>query len=38
MQETLRLWSAAYREFGAEILPLEKQAALLRKGQPAAGE
>ena len=32
MQETLRLWLDAYPEFGSEILPLEKQAALLRKG------
>jgi predicted O-methyltransferase YrrM len=32
MRETLRLWLDAYPEFGSEILPLEKQAALLRKG------
>jgi predicted O-methyltransferase YrrM len=32
MQETLRLWLGAYPQFGSEILPLEKQAALLRKG------
>jgi predicted O-methyltransferase YrrM len=32
MQETLRLWLDAYPEFGSEILPLEKQAALLRTG------
>jgi predicted O-methyltransferase YrrM len=32
MQETLRLWLEACPEFGSEILPLEKQAALLRKG------
>jgi predicted O-methyltransferase YrrM len=38
MQETLRLWAGAYPEFGSEILPLEKRAALLRKGQPAHGE
>ena len=31
MQETLRSWLRAYPEFGSEILPLEKQAALLRK-------
>ena len=31
MQETLRLWLDAYPEFGSEILPLEKQAALLRQ-------
>ena len=30
MQETLRLWLDAYPEFGSELLPLEKQAALLR--------
>jgi len=33
MQETLRLWLDAYPEFDSEILPLEKQAALLRAGQ-----
>jgi len=32
MQETLRLWLDAYPEFSSEILPLEKQAALLRQG------
>jgi predicted O-methyltransferase YrrM len=32
MQETLRLWLDAYPEFGSELLPLEKQAALLRQG------
>ena len=32
MQESLRLWLDAYPEFGSEILPLEKQAALLRAG------
>ena len=31
MQETLRLWLGAYPEFGSAILPLEKQAALLRQ-------
>jgi len=31
MQETLRLWLDAYPVFGSETLPLEKQAALLRK-------
>ena len=31
MRETLRLWLDAYPEFGAELLPLEKQAALLRR-------
>jgi len=29
MQKVLRLWLDAYPEFGAEILPLEKQAAVL---------
>ncbi|HTU77032.1 MAG TPA: class I SAM-dependent methyltransferase [Trebonia sp.] len=32
MQDTLRLWLDAYPDLGSEILPLEKQAALLRKG------
>jgi predicted O-methyltransferase YrrM len=32
MRETLRLWLDAYPEFGSAILPLEKQAALLRQG------
>jgi predicted O-methyltransferase YrrM len=32
MQETLRLWLDAYPEFSSEVLPLEKQAALLRQG------
>jgi predicted O-methyltransferase YrrM len=32
MQETLRLWLDAYPEFGSELLPLEKQAAVLRQG------
>jgi len=32
MQETLRLWLDAYPQFVSEILPLEMQAALLRKG------
>ncbi|HYB47250.1 MAG TPA: class I SAM-dependent methyltransferase [Streptosporangiaceae bacterium] len=31
MQKVLRLWLDAYPEFGAEILPLEKQAAVLRR-------
>jgi predicted O-methyltransferase YrrM len=31
MQETLRLWLGAYPEFSAEVLPLEKQAALLQR-------
>jgi predicted O-methyltransferase YrrM len=32
MQEVLRLWLDAYPDFGSEILPLEKQAAVLRRG------
>jgi len=32
MRETLRLWLDEYPGFHSEILPLEKQAALLRKG------
>jgi predicted O-methyltransferase YrrM len=32
MQEVLRLWLDAYPDFGSEIIPLEKQAAVLRKG------
>jgi predicted O-methyltransferase YrrM len=31
MQEVLRRWLDAYPEFGSEILPLEKQAAVLRR-------
>jgi hypothetical protein len=31
MQEVLRLWLDAYPDFGSEILPLEKQAAVLRR-------
>jgi predicted O-methyltransferase YrrM len=31
MQEVLRLWLDAYPEFSSEILPLEKQAAVLRR-------
>jgi predicted O-methyltransferase YrrM len=31
MQDVLRLWLAAYPDFGSEILPLEKQAAVLRR-------
>jgi predicted O-methyltransferase YrrM len=31
MQKVLRLWLDAYMDFGSEILPLEKQAAVLRK-------
>lgn len=31
MQNVLRLWLDAYPDFGSEILPLEKQAAVLRK-------
>jgi predicted O-methyltransferase YrrM len=32
MQEVLRLWLDAYPDFGSETLPLEKQAAVLRRG------
>jgi predicted O-methyltransferase YrrM len=31
MQEVVRLWLAAYQDFCSEILPLEKQAAVLRR-------
>jgi hypothetical protein len=31
MQEVLRLWLDRYPDFGSEILPLEKQAAVLRR-------
>jgi hypothetical protein len=31
MQEVLRLWLDAYPDFRSEILPLEKQAAVLRR-------
>jgi predicted O-methyltransferase YrrM len=31
MQEVLRLWLDAYPDFGSEILPLENQAAVLRR-------
>jgi pimeloyl-ACP methyl ester carboxylesterase len=31
MQKVLRLWLDAYPDFGSEILPLEKQAAVLRR-------
>jgi hypothetical protein len=31
MQKVLRLWLDAYPDFTSEILPLEKQAALLRR-------
>jgi len=31
MQKVLRLWLDAYPDFGSEILPLEKQAAILRR-------
>jgi predicted O-methyltransferase YrrM len=41
MQQVVQLWQDAYPEFSSEILPLEKQAAVLRRspaapGQPAA--
>jgi predicted O-methyltransferase YrrM len=32
MQNVLRLWLDAYPDFSSEILPLEKQAAVLRRG------
>jgi predicted O-methyltransferase YrrM len=32
MQEVLRLWLNAYPDFSSEILPLEKRAAVLRRG------
>ena len=32
MQKVLRLWLDAYPDFGSEILPLEKRAAVLRRG------
>jgi predicted O-methyltransferase YrrM len=32
MQEVLRLWLDAYPDFGSEILPLEKRAAVLSRG------
>ena len=32
MQKVLRLWLDAYPDFCSEILPLEKQAAVLRRG------
>jgi hypothetical protein len=34
MQEVLRRWLDAYPDFGSEILPLEKQAAVLRRSRP----
>jgi predicted O-methyltransferase YrrM len=34
MQKVLRLWLDAYPDFEAEILPLEKQAAVLRRSGP----
>jgi predicted O-methyltransferase YrrM len=34
MQEVLRLWLDAYPAFSSEILPLEKQAAVLRRTKP----
>lgn len=40
MQKVLRLWLDAFRDFGSEILPLEKEAAVLRRRKPlvSAGE
>jgi predicted O-methyltransferase YrrM len=34
MQEVLRLWLDAHPDFGSEMLPLEKQAAVLRRSPP----
>jgi predicted O-methyltransferase YrrM len=34
MQTVLRLWLGAFQDFGSEILPLEKQAAVLRRRKP----
>jgi predicted O-methyltransferase YrrM len=34
MQEVLRRWLGAYPDFASEILPLEKQAAVLRRREP----
>jgi predicted O-methyltransferase YrrM len=34
MQEVLRLWLDAHPDFGSEMLPLEKQAAVLRRSSP----
>jgi hypothetical protein len=31
MQQVLQLWGDAYPDFCSEILPLEKQAAVLRR-------
>jgi predicted O-methyltransferase YrrM len=36
MQKVLRLWLDAYPDFGSEILPLEKQAAVLRRTKPGS--
>jgi predicted O-methyltransferase YrrM len=36
MQKVLRLWLDAYPDFGSEILPLEKQAAVLHRSWPAS--
>jgi predicted O-methyltransferase YrrM len=36
MQKVLRRWLDANPDFGSEILPLEKQAAVLRRSQPAS--
>lgn len=37
MQEALRRWLDAYPDFGSEILPLEKLAAVLRRTKPDGG-
>jgi predicted O-methyltransferase YrrM len=36
MQKVLQLWLDAYPDFGSEILPLEKQAAVLRRSKPGS--
>jgi predicted O-methyltransferase YrrM len=36
MQKVLQLWLDAYPDFGSEILPLEKQAAVLRRTKPGS--
>ena len=38
MQKVLRLWLDAYPDFGSEILPLEKQAAVLRRWLVTPGQ
>jgi predicted O-methyltransferase YrrM len=36
MQKVLRRWLDAYPDFSSELLPLEKQAAVLRRSRPAS--